>query len=134
MENNSLAFIEKAITKTKNKSLQWNSLYMNSHLLNVQSVLTPTASPFSDTLLEKRSFYCTYKNGYIFLLCYGTDGAIFFPSSYSLEIQTSISSYPKTIAESDTNIEIDTQLKRLYNLVEDSYSNVSSFIDDFLNS
>ena len=48
MENNSLAFIEKAITKTKNKSLQWNSLYMNSHLLNVQSVLTPTASPFSD--------------------------------------------------------------------------------------
>ncbi len=131
MNENALLFIQKAIEKTKNHSLKWcyicNDVYPKT-ILNKDSENTLIRiSEYYSSL----SFYSQYNNVYIFLLCYNKG---FTLSEYTLAIQTENSPYAKQLASSDDSLDINTQLKRLYNIVEDYVSNITTFIDDFLDS
>lgn len=130
MNETALLFIQKAIEKTKNHSLKWYSLHKGKNSPTILHKPTEDTVSYTTKPAELLSFYSKYNNGYIFLLCYEN----FLSNEYSLEIQTESSPFAKQLASSTDTLEISTQLKRLYNIVEDYSSDITIFIDDFLNS
>lgn len=144
----SARFVEKAIAKTKSHQLVWSSMIDNSHLHHIRpheisdviKDLTLDQPVASSAIDYRHSFFAKFKSGYIFLLSISRDlYAVADPLSVSLrylslQIQENSTGYAKEIADSDDPGEIAIQLKRLYNLAENSALNLDGFIDDFLNS
>ena len=146
-----LPFIEKAITNTKSQKMIWSSMYTHSDLLKLEPNLVSdtlsdaTIETFvsSDLINYNESFDSKFQSGYIFLLIVSKDvysdindyqeGPPPTLHRLSLRIQKNLYSYSKEIASSDESSDISIQLKRLYNLAENSAYGLDSFINDFLN-
>ena len=146
-----LPFIEKAIANTKNQKMIWSSMRTHSDLLKLEPNLVSdtlsdaTIETFvsSDLINYSESFYSKFQSGYIFLLIVSKD--VYSDINYyqegppptlhclSLRIQKNLNSYSKEIANSDEPSDISIQLKRLYNLAENSAYGHDSIINDFLN-
>ena len=140
-------FIDKAISNTKSKKIKWYSLKGHEALLRQQSSIVSDAiagatilnPSLSDLVSIDNSYYAIFKTGYIFFLFISNDlsHAIDFSGAFhkfSLRIQNEGSPYAKEIASSEDSSDFSIQLKRLYNLAQDSASDLDDFIDDFLNS
>lgn len=147
-----LNLIKKIIEKTKNHSLKWSYLRDNPSIMNSEPFDTlsiyNTVTPSCVDDIQK-GYYANFKNGFIFLLPFENTNFISnFPAQSTmikcptenqkeivLRVQPSKYAYFTKLADTNnSNSDINIQLKRLYTIVENSVSDVDSFIDDFLNS
>ena len=154
-KNVSMPFIKKAIAKTNAKELSWTSMKGKSNLIHFcpdndflgsMSAYTAYSSVTIQTVLYEydNSYYASFDNGYIFLLTAPANGESYIAISSSktlikardlfLFAQETDASYAKLIASNSDSSETSVQLRRLYNLAEDSALNLDGFINNFLNS
>lgn len=140
MSNINISLIEKLIEKTKHHSLKWVKLSES----NMQ--LKPLAeNPFGlmkqaigdDGIYHvnnENSYISSYANGTFALLLYD---AVLFESYVCLRVQTADSPNSKVYLSTNVteNVNEVAQLKRLYNLINDTYTSldIDTFIDDFIN-
>lgn len=133
-------FIDKAISKTKEKKLCWNILPTNFHVKSLPGEKNSSfTSPFDSVLLKGDSYSATFKTGTLLLLVY-SPGYSPIPSDppdgcmLSLRIQDGKSKYSVEISNSDSDNFNSVELIRLYNLIDKGSPSLSTLIDDFLNS
>lgn len=136
----SFQFIDKTISKTKNRELNWQ-------LLPSDLIIKPLPSEdaffnnsiavkkltFEGTISEIDSYVADYKSGKLLLLTYQS----IIPStnrSFSLRLQDKKSKYSIEIAHSSDSDDTAVSLMRLYNLIDKDDSSLRSLINDFLNS
>lgn len=137
--NESVKLINFLITKTKSSEIKWDS-YTNYSLKPLPS--STKALSFSEitsnVILGSMSsisegYACSIDKAQFFLLLHN-DGLL--NNKLVLRVQMDNVSYSKIYASSDETLEIASQLKRLYNLVENSVktpeldSYIKSLIDD----
>lgn len=137
-----IAFVEKAISKTKSNNLSWSTLspdfYMKplpSEAVDFTDYTRVTISPPAFILGE--SYYTKYKTGIILLLVYHVQLSVSvnpYDLAFSLRIQDDKSRYSSEIADSAYSSDLDIALHRLYNLIDKSNSSLKILINDFLNS
>lgn len=139
-------FIQSAILKTKRKVLKWRSLSGKADLLKKSSIdaqlsachgVASTISAMVEPSINYDfSFYADYKQGHVFLLCCDRPAlGMAEQGNLKLCVQNSSSPFSKVLAETpDNDIEINAQLKRLYNIVVEYTNDLDAFIDDFINS
>ena len=139
MNDNALPLIANLIERTKNEKLSWH------HYSNSSFDLKPIySSPLEGSVVELAvdtinkpvlipddSFVCSYNNGCFFLLLYRY---LVTNTRIVLQVQTKTSKNSKIYASSDDSVEISSQLKRLYNLVDSvpSSAEIDDFISDFI--
>lgn len=139
MNDNTLLLISNLIERTKSGELSWN------HYQNSSFDLKPLySSPLEGSVMElavdtinkpilipEDSFVCSYNNGYFFLLLYRY---LVTNTRIVLQVQTETSKNSKIYASSDDSVEISSQLKRLYNLIDSTPSSaeIDDFISDFI--
>lgn len=144
--NSSELLLKKLIAKTKTSSITWKKLSLAD--IEIKG-LPPSAldETFNQTMVSvigslsdrshmdvENSYVSIYNDGIFILLLYRS---VISGNDIELRVQTKTSPnskiYATTIDEKDVNL--ISQLKRLYNLVEASFSSrdIDSFVDDFLN-
>ncbi len=135
-------FIEKTISKTKSKDLQWKTITENDTLkpLPDDNNIDIFSPPIYEKILSKKdSYIATFNTGKIVLLIFRQSTPLFLSSppedcTISLRVQDSKSKYSTEIANSESDASSATELVRLYNLIDKDSSSVSALINDFLNS
>lgn len=140
--NTAMAFIDKAVQKTKSNNLNWSilsSTFKLKPLHTGQEVLKDELSDY--VLLPSLSYFSEYKSGYLLLLIFSDDTRIVSPLNnrcvLSLRVQEETSKLAIEISNSQFDPIDAAELIRLYNLVElnsTDMSPVSSLVNDFLNS
>lgn len=140
MITNVLPLIKHLIDRTKDDSLTWiecseaNIELMpiyTSPLVGSATSLVASALVKPD-LIKEKSYVCDYSNGYFFLLLYRN---LYSGTTLELRAQTQDSKNSKVYATSATNdTEVSSQLKRLYNLVDNvpSVLDIDQFVKDFI--
>lgn len=143
--NQTLELIESLIQKTKNSTITWNK-YSNT---NYEIKPLPKSSldnnhALSDVSLADTAEYTTFEptNSYvsafgdgIFLLLFYS--SILFGNRLDLRVQTKNSQTSKIFASTESkNVEISSQLKRLYNIADSANStlDIDTFVDNFVKS
>lgn len=137
--NDCALLIEKLIKMTKDNSLCW----VHCNKSNIALKPLPT-SPLNldshprfsskdlSTLKLNESYVCNYEHGYFFLLLYQSP----FRDSLSLRVQTDTAEYSRVYISTDETDEVNiiSQLKRLYNLISSTQSteDIDVFINDFI--
>lgn len=138
--NESIKLINLLISKTKSSEIEWNN-YANYPLKPLPSSFTKSislADMASNALFGSLSsisegYACSIGKAQFFLLIHN-DGLI--KNKLVLRVQMDNVPYSQIYASSDETLEIAAQLKRLYNLVENSVkipeldSYIKSLIDD----
>ena len=144
----SLSIIQKLIQKTKDSSIIWvkcakseikllplaHSKLNEGCVSSAAEVISSLANPI---LFMEDSYVCTYNQGIFFLLLYRDHLSL--NSHLELRIQTKKSENSKIFASTrfsdESDVEIASQLKRLYTLIEESTLDpeIDSFIQSFLN-
>lgn len=141
MTTNTLTLIKHLIERTKDDSLIWNKCSKaNIELMPVytspftgSAVSLAVSALNKQILIKEESYVCNYNNGHFFLLLYRN---LYSNATIELRAQTQDSNTSKTYATSASNdTEISSQLKRLYNLVDNAPSllDIDQFIEDFIN-
>lgn len=137
MNDNTLLLIANLIERTKSGELSWHH-YQNSSFDLKPIYSSPVESTIMDIAVDtigkpvfipEDSYVCSYNDGCFFLLLYRY---LVTNTRIDLQVQTKNSKNSKIYASSDDNVEISSQLKRLYNLVDSIPS--SAEIDDFINT
>lgn len=140
MKTNTLSLIKQLIDRTKNEELIWIPFSKSNFELKpiYQSPLDKTPAALATSvagrpiLSNSESYACKYNNGYFFLLVYQT---IMGNSKIELRVQTQDSKNSKVYASSTgSSTDISSQLKRLYNLIDNAPSlvEIDNFIDNFM--
>ncbi len=135
-------FIDKTISKTKSKDLQWRTITSNDTVkpLPTDKDIDIFSSPNEPIYLSREdSYIATFNTGEILLLvfCPSNSSFLFNPPDdckLSLRIQDEKSRYAIEISNKLDDPFNATELVRLYNLIDKDSSSVSALIDDFLNS
>lgn len=139
--NTSLTLIKKLINLTKNDEITWHKVTDTdidlkplpaspyNRLLTAANALTN-----SSIFIREHSYVSTYNDGYFFLLLHRN----VFEDIIKLQVQTEASENSRvyaTTSASDDNVDIASQLKRLYNLIDQSSASVEidNFINEFIN-
>lgn len=136
-DNQILELIQKLIDKTKLNKIYWrrykNSDFTLKPLRKLATENTVYNFELTSTALDSaNSYVCKVNNGYFFL--------IFIQNIFSGDIylysQTDDSEFSRIYASTEnlSDVQIVSQLKRLYNIVDVSLSNapIDAFIEDFL--
>ena len=130
-------FIDKAISKTKDRSLDWKTCTSPLDIKPIPEERNSFPSFSGNTLLVDDSYYATFKNGTIVLLVFqAIKSAPSVPPDnciLSLRMQDDKNKYAIEIANSN-DVLYSSSLIRLYNLISKESSSVSALINDFLNS
>lgn len=141
MDVNSISkFINKAIDKTKSKELSWRPLPDSYNVKLLPEEQVEYASLVDEVILSTEdSYIAPYKTGHLLLLVYKSEINSLSTTSptsckVSLRMQDETSKFPVEITNNRDSVLDSPSLIRLYNLVVDSCSTVTSLIDDFLNS
>lgn len=141
METNKvLNFIKKAIEKTNNHILNWTVLSNDHFLRPLPDASYPLAFGIEkdDELLTNYSYVASYKDCKIFLLVFALDGKKLRnppdDCTLSLRIQNDTSKFALEITSSQIDVVDASALIRLYNIIDNNSPDISSLIDDFLNS
>lgn len=145
--NKSAKLIEKLIYATKDNSILWVNLSISNISLKplpstklndslFSSISSSVESLNGPSLSTEDSYVGQLGDGYFFLLLYQN---MFNNNHLILRVQTKSSSNSRIYAtsnETEENLEISSQLKRLYNLINDSYctKDIDSFINQFIKS
>lgn len=128
MNDTTPKLISKLIQKTKHHSIKWKRAHS-------PALVKPTKSEEFEVYLQnvllfdiENSYYADYNGGQFFLISDEVSHDVTLlvqslSSSYSMV-------YASTVNETDTNI--ISELKRLYNIVDSVDYDVSAFVDDFL--
>lgn len=128
MKNVAFELISKLIQKTKHQSIKWKNT------LSSDSIKPPKSIEFKayiqNVLLfnKENCYYADYNGGQFFLIFDDMSNDIV------LLVQTPSSSYSQMYASTldESNADIISELKRLYNLVDSIDYDVSTFVDDFI--
>jgi len=139
--NGDIYFIQKALEKTKQKSLHWLILPEDFKIKLLPDENTPNTSILFDSfsLSLADSYVAEYQTGQLLLLV-KIPKLIDYPVTppdkciLSLRMQDSQSRFAIEIANSDSSNDIATALVRLYNLIDKDTSSIHNLIHDFLNS
>lgn len=147
MNKTTLSLINQLIERTKTGELSWKPyssfeadlkpIYASPLDTNFSSLTSTLLNTNSPVIVSEGSYVCVYNNGYFFLLLYRY---LLSGSDIILRIQTKDSKnskvYASTSPESEDNLQISAQLKRLYNLVENSptFAEIDEFINDFIST
>ena len=136
-DNQILELIQKLIDKTKLNKIYWRRCQNSDFALKPLRKLATETVIYNFELTSTKidlsnSYVCKINNGYFFL--------IFIPSILSGDIylysQTDDSEFSRVYASTEAldDVQIISQLKRLYNIVDVSLSNapIDAFIEDFL--
>lgn len=145
MNKTVLSLIDQLIERTKTKELSWKPysnfksalkpLYSSS--LKLSPILSASQSINKPVLIPEESYVCVYNNGYFYLLLYRS---MISGTEITLRVQTNSSKnskiYASTSSVSEDNLQISSQLKRLYNLVESTpvFTEIDDFINDFISN
>lgn len=129
MKNIAFELISKLIKKTKQQSIKWK------HMQSTTSFKPTISAEYGDYLhnllsLDVEDSYCADYDGGQFFLIVDT-----FSRDVMLIVQTPSSSHSMIYASTSdkSNLEIVTELKRLYNLVDSIDYDVSTFVYEFIN-
>ncbi len=134
--NTAMAFIDKAVQKTKSKDLNWNTLSSTFKLKPLHN----GEEIFDFVLFPSYSYCAKYKTGYLLLLLFSDNTTKISPpngSILSLRVQEETSSLAIEITNSQFDPVDSAGLIRLYNLLDANNThmdNVNSLVKDFLNS
>lgn len=131
-----IAFINKAIEKTKSKELVWQRVSSTEFIKPLEPIKILSRNPFM-ALIDDSNFIAPFQSGEIVLAAYADQDKFFQivpPNNcfLSLRIQDSKSPFAMEIANSNTGYSAD--LIRLYNLVDNESPALKSLFNDFLNS
>lgn len=135
-------FIHKAIAKTKEKTLEWNTLSNTFEIKPIPEENSSINNAFKNIFSKRNnnfSYYSEYKSGQLLLLAYinpTTQPVTLNPPincKLSLRIQNSQSPYAVEITNTD-DLSNSQLLIRLYNLISKNDSSINALINDFLNS
>lgn len=145
MNKTVLSLINQLIERTKTEELSWKP-YSNfesvlkplySSPLKLSPMISASQSITKPVLIPEESYVCIYNNGYFFLLLYRS---MLLGTEITLRVQTKSSEnskiYASTSSDSEDNLQISSQLKRLYNLVESTpvFAEIDEFIDNFISN
>lgn len=136
-DNQIMELIQKLIDKTKLNKIYWRRYEHSDFELKPLKKLATETSLYDFELMStpldpSNSYVCKVNNGYFFL--------IFIPNIFGGNIylysQTDDSEFSRVYASTENlnDVQIVSQIKRLYNLVDVSLSNapIDAFIEDFL--
>ena len=136
MNDKTVLLLNKLIQLTNNKAINWEVYETSSLSLNPEdrSIFSTglLINAFSATPLPSRSYIARYKKGYIALFAYSNMG---ISVVVKLILQASDDTTPQIIAASnDEDSVIASKIKRLFNLVDFTFSetDVSNYLDDIL--
>ncbi len=137
--NTTIAFIDKAVQKTKSNELHWHILSRNFDFKPLEADSDIYKDDLSNApLFICYSYYSEYKSGYLLLLVFADDNGIVSPPNdciLSLRIQENTSERAIEISNSQFDPIDASNLIRLYNLISDrNMKSVNSLLEDFLNS
>lgn len=146
--NKKLQFIQKLVDKTKDNTLQWKRLSTNIAVFKIPEHMNVSfdGKPLeTKTYNYERSYFAPYKDSFFFLVSSKTqvpNSVMYMSSDFNLIeliMQSPVKGVSRFITSTDRAVDkdstIQTQLVRLYNLVESSSPNeLDNIIDDFLNS
>lgn len=140
MKTNTLSLIEHLIERTKSEELIWlpfheanfklKPIYQSPLDINPVDIISSTMS--RPVLNKSESYACKYNNGYFFLLVYRS---VAINAEIELRAQTLNSKNSKVYASSSgSDTKISSQLKRLYNLVDNapSLAEIDKFVENFI--
>lgn len=145
MKNNAYYLLTKLIDRTKQGTITWQRCSQTDIALKgsyksplEESLHNPLANSFCPSIDNEHSYVASYNEGYFFLVVYRSS---FTNNKIELRVQTKKSQYSSIYAssvettETNNDINVPSQLKRLYNLIDDSTSNeaIDSFVNSFIN-
>lgn len=133
MNENAYLLITKLIEQTKSLSLHWCGYATSPILLKPvkrEIFSDSTFFPEQQPIINEASFLCQHGNA-VFLLIAAED--LWGNPFLTLYVQTTDSSYSKVYASTEDNdIQISSELKRLYNLIDSMDDPVDDSVRNFI--